>query len=439
MPRRSFLPPLLALSAIAALSGSLRAENWPHWRGPAASGVSPETRLPHQWSDTQNIAWRARLGGVGVSSPIVWGDRVFAVSQAGSGQSRVGPRLGQGADASPGERGLAAQPGGVRFLVEAFNRADGKRFWRYELAAEGELPPVHDKHNLASASPVTDGERVYAVFGTGQVGAVDYAGKPVWTRNLAKEYGSWEINWGNGSSPIVHKGALILVCFHGSASYILALDSRTGKQLWKTDRPRGVTSYSTPLVVPGPQGEELIVNSSVGVEGYDPATGRPLWHFNEPNQFPIPVAMHHDGVVYLSRGYRSGPYAAIRPGGRGDISKSHVLWRVPTGAPYISSLVFYEGLLYMAGDVGVVTCVDAKTGERVWRERLGGVYTASPVAADGKIYLMSETGETIVLKAGRAAEVLARNRIDGRILASPAISGGRLFVRTDDHLVAIGS
>jgi outer membrane protein assembly factor BamB len=163
-----------------------------------------------------------------------------------------------------------------------------------------------------------------------------------------------------------------------------------------------------------------------------------LWHFNEPNQFPIPVAMYHDGIIYLSRGYRSGPYAAFRPGGRGDISQTHVVWHVATGAPYISSLVHYQGLLYMAGDVGVITCVDAKTGERVWRERLGGVYTASPIAADGRIYLLSESGETIVLKAGRTPEVLARNRIAGRILASPAISSGRLFVRTDDEIVAIG-
>jgi outer membrane protein assembly factor BamB len=147
--------------------------------------------------------------------------------------------------------------------------------------------------------------------------------------------------------------------------------------------------------------------------------------------------MHHDGVIYLSRGYRSGPYAAIRPGGRGDISKSHVVWHVASGAPYITSLVYYDGLLYMAGDVGIVTCVDARTGERVWRERLGGIYTASPVAGDGKIYLPSENGETLVLRAGRTPEVLARNSIDGRILASPAIAGGRLFIRTDDQVVAI--
>jgi outer membrane protein assembly factor BamB len=200
-----------------------------------------------------------------------------------------------------------------------------------------------------------------------------------------------------------------------------------------------VISYSTPIIVPAAQGEELIVNSSTGIEAYDPATGRALWHFDEPNRFPIPVPLHHDGVIYTSRGYRSGPYAAIRPGGRGDVSKTHVVWHVPTGAPYISSLVYHDGLLYMAGDVGIVTCVDAATGQMVWRERIGGLYTASPVAADGKIYLAGESGDVVVLKAGRKPAVIARNRISGRILASPAIAAGRIFIRTDDELVAIGS
>jgi outer membrane protein assembly factor BamB len=437
MAIRNIIPAVCVVSGLALPAA---AENWPNWRGPASTGVSSETRLPETWSDSTNIAWRTPLSGVGVSSPIVWGDRVFVSSQVGSGASSVGPRLGQGADASTAERSLAggARDGGVRFVVDALNVVDGKRVWTYELAAEGALPPVHDKHNLASASPVTDGERVYAVFGTGQVAAVDMNGRAVWTRHLGKEFGAWDIHWGNGSSPVIHNNTLILVCYHGSTSYLLALDARSGKQLWKVDRPRSTTSYSTPVVVPGPQGAELVVNSSVGIEAYDPATGKPLWHFNEPNQFPIPVAMHHDGVIYLSRGYRSGPYAAIRPGGRGDISKSHVVWHVPTGAPYISSLVYYQGLIYMAGDVGVITCVDAKTGERVWRERLGGIYTASPIAGDGRIYLFGESGETVVLRAGRTPQVAARNQIKGRVLASPAVSNGRFFIRTDDGVVAVG-
>ena len=174
------------------------------------------------------------------------------------------------------------------------------------------------------------------------------------------------------------------------------------------------------------------------MSGHNAATGELLWHIQETNRFPIPMPVFHEGTIYTSRGYRSGPYMAIRPGGKGDVSKSHVMWRVDTGAPYVSSLVHYNGLLYMAGDVGVLSAIDAKTGQRVWQERTGGVFTASPVAADGKIYLLSEDGQTIVLAAGAQPRVLARNRLNARQLASPAISGGRIFIRTDDAVIAIG-
>ena len=163
-----------------------------------------------------------------------------------------------------------------------------------------------------------------------------------------------------------------------------------------------------------------------------------LWYAGEPNRFPIPVATYDGGVLYTSRGYRSGPYMAIRLGGRGDVSETHVEWRVATGAPYISSVIHYEGLIYMANGNGIVTCVDPATGERVWQERLGGIFTASPVAGDGKVYLFSETGETIVLEAGRTPHVLSRNELNERTIASPAISKGQFFVRTDEHLVRIG-
>jgi outer membrane protein assembly factor BamB len=428
----------LTFCLVSFLAAPVSAENWPQWRGPSATGASSETRLPERWGANENVAWNIALGGIGVSSPIVWGDQVFVISQVGTGTVRQGPRLGQGADTSAGERALVTGEGAIRFLLEAYHRTDGRRLWRHEIAAEGAPSVVHDKHNLASASPVTDGERVYAVFGTGQVVAVDLSGRRVWARNLADEFGAWNIQWGHGSSPALHRDTLIVAAYHPARAYLLSLDAATGKQRWKTDRPAGVISYSSPLVVPVGGRHELIVNSSAGVEAYDPDTGGSLWTFSESNQFPIPVPTHHDGTLYLSRGYRSGPYAAIRTGGRGDIAGTHVTWHVPTGAPYIASLVYYDGLIYMAGDVGIVTCVDARTGERVWRERLGGLYTASPVAADGKVYLMSETGETLVLRAGRTPEVIARNTVAGRILASPAIAGGRLFIRTDDRLIAIG-
>jgi outer membrane protein assembly factor BamB len=438
--RRRWAVSILLLGLFGTAVG---AQQWPHWRGATASGVSPERGLPVQWSEGENIAWKAPLAGLGVSSPIVAGDLVFVTSQAGSGVVRPGPRLVQGGNPlEAGERPLGSgpRPGDqkVSFLLTALNRSSGARAWQFELPAEAPFPPVHEKHNLASPSPVTDGSRVYAWFATGQIAAVDLKGQLVWKKHLGAEYGPFEINWGHGSSPVVYNDQLVLLCYHESASYLLALDAKTGAVRWKVDADKGVTSYSTPLVVEAGGKVEIIVNSSAGVSGHDFATGKQLWHLEEANRFPIPMPLFHDGLIYTSRGYRSSPFMAIRPGGQGNVAASHVAWRVNSGAPYISSLVHYDGLIYMVGDVGVLTVADAKTGERVHQDRVGGVYTASPVAGDGKVYLVSEDGETIVVAAGRTPKVLARNRLDARQLASPAIAGGRLFIRGDDALYAIG-
>ena len=440
--RRLSLFAVLVVGSIVPLS----AENWPNWRGPASTGVSPEASLPVRWSDTENIAWKASIRGMGISSPIVWGNSVFVTSQLGTGVARSGPRLVQGEDAAAaGERALGGAASGAiatgtpttTFLVSAFDKASGKNLWEYEVPSEGPLPEVHEKHNLATSSPVTDGQRVYAWFGTGQIVALDMSGKLVWKRNLA-EYGRFGINWGHGSSPVIYKDTLILLCYHANpASYILAVDSATGNNKWKADSTGGL-SYSTPFVIETAGGPELIVNSGEGISAHSLSNGEKLWYINETNRFPIPVATQQDGIIFLSRGYRSGPYMAIRPGGKGDVESTHVLWKVPTGAPYISSIIQYDGLIYMIGDVGVATVVDAKTGTRVWQERIGGVYSASPIAGDGKVYFFSENGETIVLSAGRAPDILSRNKIDARVLGSPAISGGRMFIRSDNTLFAIG-
>jgi outer membrane protein assembly factor BamB len=199
-----------------------------------------------------------------------------------------------------------------------------------------------------------------------------------------------------------------------------------------------VTSYSTPLVVEAAGKTEIVVNSSAGVSGHNVSTGARQWHVEDANRFPIPTPLFHDGVIYTSRGYRSSPFLAIRPFGTGNVASSHVAWKVASGAPYVSSLVHYDGLIYMVGDVGVLTVVDARTGDRIYQERVGGVYSASPVAGDRKVYLVSEDGETIVVSAGRTPRILARNRLDARQLASPAIARGRLFIRSDAALYAIG-
>jgi outer membrane protein assembly factor BamB len=294
------------------------------------------------------------------------------------------------------------------------------------------------KHNLASPSIVTDGARVYAWVSTGQLKALTLDGELAWSRNLAKDIGPYEILWGHGSSPVVYKESLILLCDHQGQAYLMAVDRKTGKTLWKVDRGKDRRSYTTPFIVRGPKGDELIVNSSERVDALDPASGELLWWTGEANRVPVPSPVFANGLIYLNRGYSSSPYLAVRPGGRGDVSKSHVVWEVKTGAPYVSSLLFYDGLIYMATETGIASCVDAADGKLLWRERLGGVFSASPMGANGKVYLVNENGETFVLNAGRQFQVLHKNVIEERTLASPAVSGGRLFLRTDDHLLAIG-
>lgn len=423
----------------------LHAAEWPHWRGPGASGVAPDARLPIRWTGTDNVAWKVPLAGVGVSTPIVSADRVFVTSQLGESVRRQGnhPRLVQGGGAeAQGERPLEGRGEPVdrtTFVVEAFARADGRRLWQHRLEAEGDLTPVHDKHNLTTPSPVSDGTTVFAWFGTGQLVALTTEGRVVWQRHLGREIAPFDIQWGHASSPVLFGDTLILLCDHPTASYVLALDKASGREVWKADRGSARASYSTPLVVEGAFGAELLVNSTERLDAYDVRTGQLLWHTGEANRFPVPSAVVHDGIIYTSRGYRSGPYMAVRPGGRGDVTGTHVVWSVPTGAPYVSSLLYYDGLLYMANDVGVLTAIDAKTGTRLWQERVDGVFSASPVAGGGHVYFVSENGDTIVLDAGRSPRIVARNPLGERAIASPAISRGQIFIRTDGHLFCVGA
>ena len=369
---------------------------------------------------------------------------MIVTSQAGSysGGRDGDPRLARDDRALSSRENAIRRPnsadGKLSLIVEGFRRSDGKRLWEYRTAATGERPEVHEKHNLATPTPVSDGKRIFVWFGNGQVVALDMAGREIWKRHLGVEYGSFLNLWGHGSSPALYKDLLILLCDHRPISYMLALDAGTGEERWKIDRGIERVSHSTPIVVPGPQGDELVVNSSARIDAYDPATGRLLWHAGSERQTPIPSAVFHDGVLYLSRGYRNSDILALRAGGRGDVSASHLSWRMPNGGSYVPSIIYYQGLLYMTNEVGVVTCADAATGGVLWKERLGGIFFASPVAADGKIYMLSETGEMFVLRAGRKAEVLAKNELEERFLASPAISNGSIFLRGDGTLFAIG-
>jgi outer membrane protein assembly factor BamB len=425
-----------AALVLLAATGAF-AENWPEWRGPRANGVSEEANLPSRWDETSGIAWRTPLEGLGTSTPVVWEDSVFVTSQLG-----MGPIDGRGAEfpEAVAARDYRRGAPGVTFLVQAFHRKDGRLLWEHRFESRtpsSGLPPVHPKHNLASPSVVTDGRMVYAWMGTGALVALSLEGKLVWDRDLGRELAPFDVLWGHGSSPALYRDRLFLLCDHPPGAYLLALDKATGKEIWKVSRGEGIRSYSTPFLASGPSGEELIVNSSHRIESYDPEDGSLLWYAGEPVTLAIGMPVDAGGVLFASRGYSSGPYSAMRLGGRGDVSGSHVKWHVPTRAPYISSLLYYQGLVYMATELGIVTVVDAENGETLWRERLGGSFAASPVAGDGKIYFLNESGETVVLKAGRAPAILARNAIGERTLASPAISNGAIFLRSDASVMAI--
>jgi outer membrane protein assembly factor BamB len=424
---------ILALLLLVLPQGLLGA-NWPQWRGPSANGISEEKGLPLEWGPERNILWKSALPGLGTSTPVVWDDFVFVTSQIGNG-----PYEGRSQDfPDAGKARKNGQDGKVQFVVQAFARTNGRLLWEYKLDAEGDLPAVHTKHNLASPSCVTDGKLVYAWFGNGQLVALTLGGKLAWSRHIGKEYAPFEILWGHGSSPVLYGDTLLLLCEHPGGAYLLALDKTTGKELWKKDRGKDRRSYSTPFLVSGDKGDELIINTTPRVEAVDPHNGDVLWYAGETNRVPVPMPVYHDGVVYTSRGNFSSPYMAVKTGGRGDVSSTHIIWEVKTGAPYVSSLLYYQGFIYMATENGIVSCIDPAAGETVWKDRFGGVFSASPVAAEGHIYLVNEAGEAFVLQAGREEKILARNNLPERTLASPALSHGQIFLRTDDHLIAIG-
>ena len=424
---------MLAFVSLLATATSLTAQHWPQWRGPGGLGVSAETGIPTRWGADDNIAWRVPLEGLGTSTPVIWGDRIFLTSQLGTG-----PVDERGAQFAGTRRATTRrQVDGVTLLVQAFRR-DGQLDWEHRLAADGHLPAVHRNHNFATPSVVTNGDRLFAWFGTGQLVALDLEGRELWSRHIGHDYAPFDVLWGHGSSPQLYTDLLILQCDHQAGAYLLALDTATGEERWMVDRGRFLRAYSTPLVVPTDDGDQLIVNSSRWIDAYDPRTGQPQWQAGSTVELAIGMPVYGDGVVYSTRGYSSGPSLSVDIGGSGDVNSTHVRWRQPTRAPYVSSLLLYRGLLYMATENGILTITDPDTGDPVTRTRLNGVYTASPVAADGHVYLVNEDGETVVLEAGPDARVVSRNALGERALASPAIAHGRIYIRTDQYLFAIG-
>ncbi len=396
------------------------AENWPQWRGPNNNGVSSEKGLPVQWSEGQNIAWKLPLPAWSGATPIVWGDRIF-LTMAESGN----------------------------ISLWCVDRNGPSVLWKKMLSA-GDVKMR--KHNMSSPSPVTDGKTVWAMTGTGILKAFDFTGKELWSRDIQQEYGKFGLNWGYASSPLLHGDALYVQVLHGmktdDPSFVLRIDSKSGKTVWKVDRPTTAVSespdaYTTPLMVPVNGKEELVISGADVLTGHDPATGKELWRAagfnprNNPFYRVVASPVFYDGIIYAPTRVR--PLQAYRPGGRGDVTESHRVFQFNDG-PDVPTPVSDGKYLYSINDRGIAYCLDAKTGAPVYSgERLKpGTYSASPVLADGRIYITNEDGLTTVLAAGPKFQILAENNSAEYTLSSVAISDGQIFLRTDKHLYAIG-
>ncbi|HKN84223.1 MAG TPA: PQQ-binding-like beta-propeller repeat protein [Pyrinomonadaceae bacterium] len=430
------------LVAVGFLASQASAGNWPQWRGPDGSGISNEKNLPLEWSPSRNIKWKTPIEGRSHSSPIVWGNRVFLTTAI------EGPVV-------PGAKAVKHMDGDREFLhpdsigadhkhtfkVLCLDRDSGKLLWQATAWEGTPYDNRHRKGSYAASTPATDGRLVYAFFGTEGLYAYDFKGKLAWKTPLGN---LGTVGMGTGTSPILFDDFVIVQCDeeNGASSFIVALDKKTGKEVWKTPRKVQV-SWATPILVRGATRTELITSGTEFVISYDPATGKELWRHKgvESNAIPSPVA--NSEMVFLSAGFPAKIAMAIRLGGSGDLTGTpNVLWTYAKGTAYVPSPILYGDYLYLTTDRGVLTCIAAKTGEVKYeggRIPIPATFTASPVAFDGKILMTSEDGDTFIVKSGPKHEILGTNSIGEPVYASPAIADGRIFIRGEKNLYCIGT
>jgi outer membrane protein assembly factor BamB len=388
------------------------AKYWPRWRGPSGQGYVVGTSYVDTWSATENVKWRAAIPGLGHSSPIVWRDRIFLTTATHEGD---------------------------RMSMLAFNRSTGQKLWETVVPTRG-IEHVYQKNSRASATPTTDGERIFASFGTHGLAAFDFSGKIVWHTHL----GDIANYHGTAGSPLLYKDRVFIYQDHrnpANPSFVVALDARTGREIWKTTRTESV-GWGSPVVIRAGDRDELIVHSQRRVAAYDPASGAELWTVRGNMQEVIPTPVVGQGLLFCSSG-RAGPTFAIRPGGSGDVTSTHVEWSSPKGSPFVPSGLVHGDLLYLINDMqSILTVFEAKSGQLVYQDRLGMPvregFSVSPVAVGDKLFFTNDEGQTFVVQAGRAFKLLRVNELGARVLASPALVDGIWYWRTDRELLAIG-
>ena len=410
------------------VAGLIRAENWPGWRGPSGDGISAGKGIPTKWSSTDNIAWRIAIPGEGHSSPIVWGDKVFLTSSLTEKNKRI---------------------------LLCLDRLSGQTVWQRDVV---QSPPetVHRLNSRASGTPATDGKQVYVTFMRAEgdeviapnvgserlitpgkiiVAAYDLDGNEKWKTNV----GDFLSAHGFNTFPVLFEDLVILNGDHDGNAYLVALDRQSGRQRWRTRRENKTRSYVTPIIREIDGITQMILSGSLCIASYDPRNGKRHWIVDGPTEQFVASMVYDGKYVFATGGYPERHTLAIRPGGKGNVTDTHIAWRTTRGAAYVPSPIISGRYLLMVADSGIASCFEARTGKRHWMERLPGGHSPSPVSADGLVYFVSDRGVTTIIRPSETFAVIAKNELGEPVSASPAISQGQIFLRTHQHLYCIGS
>ena len=410
------------------VAGLIRAENWPGWRGPSGDGISAGKGIPTKWSSKENIAWRIAVRGEGHSSPIVWGDKVFLTSSLTEKNKRI---------------------------LLCIDRLSGQTVWQRDVV---QSPPetIHRLNSRASGTPATDGKQVYVTFMRAEgdeviapnvgserlitpgkiiVAAYDLDGNEKWKTNV----GDFVSAHGFNTCPVLFEDLLILNGDHDGDAYLVALDRQSGRQRWRTRRENKTRSYVTPIIREIDGITQMILSGSLCIASYDPRNGKRHWIVDGPTEQFVASMVYDGKYVFATGGYPERHTLAIRPGGKGNVTDTHIAWRTTRGAAYVPSPIISGRYLLMVADSGIASCFEARTGKRHWMERLPGGHSPSPVSADGLVYFVSDRGVTTIIRPSETFAVIAKNELGEPVSASPAISQGQIFLRTHQHLYCIGS
>ena len=410
------------------VAGLIRAENWPGWRGPSGDGVSAGKGIPTKWSSTENIAWKITVPGEGHSSPIVWGDKVFLTSSLTEKNKRI---------------------------LLCIDRLSGQTVWQRDVV---QSPPetIHRLNSRASGTPATDGKQVYVTFMRAEgdeviapnvgserlitpgkiiVAAYDLDGNEKWKTNV----GDFVSAHGFNTCPVLFEDLVILNGDHDGDAYLVALDRQSGRQRWRTRRENKTRSYVTPIIREIDGITQMILSGSLCIASYDPRNGKRHWIVDGPTEQFVASMVYDGKYVFATGGYPERHTLAIRPGGKGNVTDTHIAWRTTRGAAYVPSPIISGRYLLMVADSGIASCFEARTGKRHWMERLPGGHSPSPVSADGLVYFVSDRGVTTIIRPSETFAVIAKNELGEPVSASPAISQGQIFLRTHQHLYCIGS